>query len=87
MSDLFDFVRDSFSREGDAVLAIHAHNHHGNAVINVLTAIDHGVRQVEGTIGGIGPSGGNTDLLEVLTRLPIGHQRPSINPETLRSLL
>ena len=87
MGELFDRVRDLFSGHRDALLAIHAHNHRGNAVANVLTAIDHGVRQVEGTIGGIGPSGGNTDLLEVLARLPAGQRRISIRPESLQKLI
>jgi 2-isopropylmalate synthase len=51
------------------VLSLHAHNHEGRAVDNVLAALDCGVTQIEGTIGGVGPAGGNTDLVEAVTRL------------------
>ena len=51
----------------DAVeLSLHAHDHRGGALANALAAIGAGVVQIEGTIGGVGPAGGNTDLLAVL---------------------
>ena len=36
---------------------------------NVLAALDCGVSQIEGTINGVGPAGGNTDLVEAIARL------------------
>jgi len=47
-------------------LSLHAHDHRGRAVDNALAAIGAGVIQIEGTIGGVGPAGGNTDLLGLL---------------------
>ena len=46
----------------NVVLAVHCHNHSGWAVENALAALHAGARQVEGTLEGIGPAGGNTDL-------------------------
>ena len=87
MGELFDYVCEPFTDNTDVVWAIHAHNHLGGAVDNVFTAIDHGVRQVEGTLAGIGPSGGNTDLLEVLARLPAGQRHECIDSESLRQII
>ena len=53
----------------NAVLSLHGHNHLGRATDNAISAISHGVRQIEGTINGVGPAGGNTDLLEVALML------------------
>ena len=87
MVELFTFVREPFVDDVDVVWAIHAHDHLGNAVDNVVTTIEHGVRQVEGTLGGIGPSGGNTDLLEVLARLPAEQKPRGIDPAPLHRLV
>ena len=42
-------------------LGIHAHNDTENAVANALAAIEAGVRQVQGTINGLGERCGNTN--------------------------
>ena len=44
------------------VLAVHCHNHSGWAVDNALAALNAGACQLEGTLEGLGPAGGNTDL-------------------------
>jgi 2-isopropylmalate synthase len=48
-------------------VSVHFHNDLGLATANVLAALQMGVRQVEGTLGGIGPHGGNTALEEVVS--------------------
>jgi 2-isopropylmalate synthase len=53
----------------DVVFSAHCHNDLGMAVANSLAAIENGVRQVEGTINGIGERAGNTALEEVIMAL------------------
>ena len=47
-------------------LGIHAHNDTGNAVANSLAAVRSGVRQVQGTINGLGERCGNADLISLI---------------------
>jgi len=47
----------------------HCHNDLGMAVINSLSAVQNGARQVEGTINGIGERAGNAALEEVVMAL------------------
>ncbi|MDI6711013.1 MAG: 2-isopropylmalate synthase [Thermoanaerobacterales bacterium] len=49
-----------------AVLSVHCHNDLGLAVANTLAAVKNGVRQVEGTINGIGERAGNAALEELV---------------------
>ena len=50
-------------------LGIHAHNDTENAVANSLIAILSGVRQVQGTINGLGERCGNANLMSVIPSL------------------
>jgi len=52
-----------------ATIAVHCHNDLGLATANSLAGIAAGARQVEGTLNGLGPRGGNTSLQEVVTLL------------------
>jgi len=47
-------------------LGIHAHNDTGNAVSNSLAAVLAGVRQVQGTINGLGERCGNANLMSLI---------------------
>jgi Isopropylmalate/homocitrate/citramalate synthases len=47
-------------------LGIHAHNDTGNAVSNTLAAVLAGVRQVQGTINGLGERCGNANLMSLI---------------------
>ncbi len=47
-------------------LGIHAHNDTENAVANSLTAVLAGVRQVQGTINGLGERCGNANLISLI---------------------
>jgi 2-isopropylmalate synthase len=49
-----------------AVVSVHCHNDLGLAVANSLSAIQHGARQVECTINGIGERAGNCSLEEIV---------------------
>jgi len=50
-------------------LGIHAHNDTGNAVANSLAAVNSGVRQIQGTINGLGERCGNANLMSVIPTL------------------
>ena len=50
-------------------LGIHAHDDTGQAVANSLAAIDAGVRQIQGTLNGIGERCGNANLITIIPTL------------------
>ena len=50
-------------------LGIHAHDDTGQAVANSLAAVDAGVRQIQGTLNGIGERCGNANLVSVIPTL------------------
>ena len=52
-------------------LGIHAHNDTENAVANSLIAVQAGVRQVQGTINGLGERCGNANLMSVIPTLSL----------------
>ncbi len=72
-------------------LGIHAHNDTGQAVANSLAAIDAGVRQVQGTLNGIGERCGNANLVTLIPTLilkPLWNERfeTAIDTERLTQL-
>ncbi|MDJ0955919.1 MAG: hypothetical protein QNI91_03620 [Arenicellales bacterium] len=66
---LFQRLFERIPELDQAVVSLHAHDHLGNSIDNALSAIQAGGRQIEGTINGIGPAGGNTDIVKVVQRL------------------
>ncbi|CAN7170141.1 citramalate synthase [Pararhizobium sp. LjRoot255] len=54
-----------------ANLGIHAHNDTGQAVANSLAAVEAGVRQVQGTLNGIGERCGNANLVTLIPTLAL----------------
>ncbi len=50
-------------------LGIHAHNDTENAVANSLTAVRAGVRQVQGTLNGLGERCGNANIISLIPSL------------------
>lgn len=62
---LFDRLHESVAAADTVAWSLHGHNHRGRAAENALAAIARGVVQIEGTINGVGPAGGNTNLVEV----------------------
>jgi 2-isopropylmalate synthase len=52
-----------------ANLGIHAHDDTGQAVANSLTAVEAGVRQIQGTLNGIGERCGNANLISIIPTL------------------
>lgn len=70
----------------DAVLSFHGHDDLGLATANTLAAIEHGARQVECTINGIGERAGNAAMEEVVMALHVlpGFQRYRTSVRTER---
>jgi 2-isopropylmalate synthase len=62
-------IREKVQGIEKVVLSVHCHNDLGQAVANSLTAIEHGARQVECTINGIGERAGNASLEEIVMAL------------------
>ncbi len=52
-------------------LGIHCHNDTGTAVAGSLAALEAGVRQIQGTIGGLGERCGNADILAIAANLAL----------------
>ncbi|MGI9402449.1 MAG: citramalate synthase [Rhizobiaceae bacterium] len=72
-------------------LGIHAHDDTGQAVANSLAAVEAGVRQIQGTLNGIGERCGNANLVTIiptLTLKPAYSDRFEIGvkPESLKRL-
>jgi 2-isopropylmalate synthase len=72
-------------------LGIHAHNDTEQAVANSLAAIDAGVRQVQGTLNGIGERCGNANLITIIANLALkpawaDRFETGITPERLEGL-
>ena len=67
--EVFDIVSDVTKHIPGAHLGIHTHNDTENAVANSLAAINAGVRQVQGTINGLGERCGNANLVSLIPTL------------------
>ncbi|MTI00345.1 citramalate synthase [Roseibium sp. RKSG952] len=55
-------------------LGIHTHDDTGHAVANALAAVDAGVRQIQGTLNGIGERCGNANLVTLIPTLMLKPQ-------------
>ena len=67
--NLVQTLFDKVSNIDKAIISVHCHNDLGLAVANTLAAINHGARQVECTINGLGERAGNAALEEVVMAL------------------
>jgi 2-isopropylmalate synthase len=68
-SEVRKIVSDVKKRIPQAMLGIHCHNDTEQAVANSLAAVEAGVRQVQGTINGIGERCGNANLIAIIPTL------------------
>ena len=64
--EVSDIVNDVTKHIPGYNLGIHAHNDTENAVANTLAAVFAGVRQVQGTINGLGERCGNANLMSLI---------------------
>ena len=67
--EVYDIVKEVTQHIPGDRLGIHAHNDTENAVGNSLAAVRAGVRQVQGTINGLGERCGNANLCSVIPSL------------------
>ncbi|MFZ0371274.1 MAG: 2-isopropylmalate synthase [Halobacillus sp.] len=72
---MFREVRERVPNIDKATLSAHCHDDLGMAVSNSIAAIENGVRQIEGTINGIGERAGNAALEEIGVALEIRKDR------------
>ena len=73
-------------------LGIHTHDDTGNAVANSLAAVDAGVRQIQGTLNGLGERCGNANLTSLIPTLLLKEPYASgfetgIAPERLQGMV
>lgn len=66
---LFSRLLDELDLPEEVILSAHTHNDKGLAVANALAAVQHGARQVECTINGLGERAGNASLGALLLNL------------------
>ncbi|QFT32756.1 2-isopropylmalate synthase [Labrenzia sp. THAF82] len=75
-----DEIYDIVTRVQEVVpgshLGIHTHDDTGHAVANSLAAVDAGVRQVQGTLNGLGERCGNANLITLIPTLKL---KPAFN--------
>lgn len=64
--EIFEIVSETTRHIPGKNLGIHTHNDTGNAVANSLAAVQAGVRQVQGTINGLGERCGNANLISLI---------------------
>jgi 2-isopropylmalate synthase len=68
-AEVAEIVRAVASRVPGTHLGIHAHNDTDHAVANSLAAVEAGVRQIQGTLNGIGERCGNANLVSIIPTL------------------
>jgi 2-isopropylmalate synthase len=73
------YLRENVSGIHKARLSCHCHNDLGLATANSIAGVQHGARQIECTINGIGERAGNTSLEEVVMIL---RQHPNLKLDT-----
>lgn len=73
------YLRDNVKGIHKCTLSTHCHNDLGLATANSIAGIQHGARQIECTINGVGERAGNTSLEEVVM---IMRQHPYLNLDT-----
>lgn len=67
-------------------LGIHCHDDAGCGVANSLAAVEQGVRQVQGTVNGIGERCGNANLLTILADLKLKMNYETVSDMALTKL-
>ncbi len=68
-SEISQIVKEVTKHIPGENLGIHCHNDTGNAVANSLAAVESGVRQIQGTINGLGERCGNANLISIIPTL------------------
>ncbi|MGM7682452.1 2-isopropylmalate synthase [Cytobacillus sp. Hm23] len=69
--EIFSYLNKNVPNIQKVSLSAHCHDDLGMAVVNSLSAIEHGATQVEATLNGIGERAGNASLEEIAVALHI----------------
>ncbi len=69
--EIFDIVTKVQAVVPGSHLGIHTHDDTGHAVANSLAAVDAGVRQIQGTLNGLGERCGNANLITLIPTLKL----------------
>ena len=72
--EISEIVTDVIKHVPGKNLGIHAHNDTENAVANSLIAVQAGVRQIQGTINGLGERCGNANLMSIIPSLHLKNE-------------
>ncbi len=86
LPDAIAAATDAVRQAVPTPLGIHCHNDSELAVANSLTAVQHGVVQVQGTINGIGERCGNVNLCSVIANLQLKMHHKVVHAAQLRRL-
>ncbi len=70
------YLKEHVSNIDKAIISTHCHNDLGMATANTIAGVQHGARQAELTINGIGERAGNTSLEEVVMAIKCHHDIP-----------
>ncbi len=70
-SEIYKIVTEVTKHIPGKNLGIHCHNDTGNAVANSIAAVEAGVRQIQGTINGLGERCGNANLISIIPTLTL----------------
>jgi 2-isopropylmalate synthase len=85
--ELIQTIRQKVRGVEKVTLSVHCHNDLGLAVANSIAAVQHGVRQIECTVNGIGERAGNASLEEIVmairTRKDLFAFNTRINPKEI----
>src|SRR6218665_108558 len=68
-SEVTAIVSSVLTKSPGSRIGIHAHDDTGQAVANTLAAVEAGVRQIQGTLNGIGERCGNANLVTLIPTL------------------
>ncbi|MGC8603573.1 MAG: citramalate synthase, partial [Desulfomonilaceae bacterium] len=84
-SEIAEIIR-SVQKRIDKPLGIHNHNDSETAVACSLIATEIGVKQIQGTINGIGERCGNANLISIIPALTLKMKKLDYDPEKLKLL-
>ena len=89
--EVYDIVQDVLTVVPGSHVGIHAHNDTEQAVANSLAAVRAGVRQIQGTLNGIGERCGNANLVSLIPTLKLkpefsDHLEIGVSDESMASL-
>jgi 2-isopropylmalate synthase len=87
-SEILSITKEVIKHIPGENLGIHCHNDTGNAVANSIAAVEAGVRQIQGTINGLGERCGNANLISLIPTLMLKmNYDVGINDGQLRNLV